>query len=212
MESTLQAFVKSNELLDAIKKRRSIYALDKNVKIEKEKITATIEEAVQYTPAAFNSPSARAVILFGAESNKLWGEGGIVEQAVRKVLPEGQSFEPTAKKLASFNAGIGTVLYFKDIDVVKNLQDKFALYADNFPLWAEQTNGMTQFAVWTALADIGVGASLQHYNPLIDAAVHEAFDIPENWVLRAQMPFGNVAAPAGPKEFQLISDRVKVLG
>jgi Predicted oxidoreductase related to nitroreductase len=212
VESTLQAFLKSNELLDAIKKRRTIYALDKDVRIEKDKIAATIEEAVQYTPAAFNAPSARAVILFGAESNKLWGEGGIAEQAIRKVLPEGQSFEPTAKKLASFNAGIGTVLYFKDIDVVKNMQDKFALYADNFPLWAEQTNGMTQFAVWTALADIGVGASLQHYNPLIDDAVRKAFDIPENWVLRAQMPFGNIAAPAGPKEFQLISDRVKVLG
>lgn len=212
MESTLQAFVKSNELLDAIKKRRSIYALDKDVRIGKEKITATIEEAVQYTPAAFNSPSARAVILFGEESNKLWGEGGIAEKAIRKVLPEGQSFEPTAKKLASFNAGVGTILFFKDMSVVKDLQAKFALYADNFPVWAEQTNGMTQYAVWTALANIGVGASLQHYNPLIDDAVRKTFDIPENWVLRAQMPFGNIAAPAGPKEFQLISERVKVLG
>lgn len=212
MESTLQAFVKSNELLDAIKKRRSIYALDKDVRIGKEKITATIEEAVQYTPAAFNSPSARAVILFGEESNKLWGEGGIAEKAIRKVLPEGQSFEPTAKKLASFNAGVGTILFFKDMSVVKDLQAKFALYANNFPVWAEQTNGMTQYAVWTALANIGVGASLQHYNPLIDDAVRKTFDIPENWVLRAQMPFGNIAAPAGPKEFQLISERVKVLG
>lgn len=212
MNSTVQTFVKSNELLDAIKKRRTIYALNKDVKIEKDKITATIEEAVQYTPAAFNSPSARAVILFGEESNKLWGEGGIAEQAIRKVLPEGQSFEPTAQKLASFNAGIGTILYFKDIDVVKGLQEKFALYADNFPFWAEQTNGMTQLAVWTALANIGIGASLQHYNPLIDEAVHKTYAIPENWVLRAQMPFGNIAAPAGPKEFQLISDRVKVLG
>ncbi|WP_010631813.1 nitroreductase family protein [Sporolactobacillus vineae] len=212
MNSALQAFVKSNEFLDAIKKRRSIYALDKDVKIENDKIAATIEEAVQYTPAAFNAPSARAVILFGEESSKLWGEGGIAEQAIRKVLPEGQSFEPTAKKLASFNAGIGTVLYFKDVAVVKNLQEKFSLYADNFPVWAEQTNGMTQFAVWTALADIGIGASLQHYNPLIDDAVRKTFDIPENWVLRAEMPFGNIAAPAGPKEFQLISERVKVLG
>ena len=28
--------------------------------------------------------------------------------------------------------------------------------------------GMLQLAVWTALAEKGLGASLQHYNPLID--------------------------------------------
>ncbi|WP_100486208.1 nitroreductase family protein [Sporolactobacillus pectinivorans] len=212
MSSTLQAFIKSNEFLDGIKKRRSIYALDKNVKSSKEEIVATIEEAVKNSPSAFNSQSARIAILFGAENDKLWGEGGIAEQAIRKVLPEGQSFDSTAKKLASFNAGVGTILYFEDMDVVEGLQKNFPLYADNFPVWSEHSTGITQFAVWSALANIGIGGSLQHYNPLIDDAVRDTFALPASWKLRGQMPFGNIAAPAGPKEFQLIDERVKVIG
>ncbi|EST12616.1 nitroreductase family protein [Sporolactobacillus laevolacticus] len=198
--------------IEAIENRRSIYALDKNVKASKEEIVKAIQDAVKYSPSAFNSQTAHAVVLFGEESNKLWGEGGIAEQALRKVIPAGQSFDPTAQKLASFNAGVGTVLFFEDQDVVKGLQEQFALYADNFPIWSEHSTGIAQFSVWTALAEIGVGASLQHYNPLVDEGVQAAFDIPKSWKLRAQMPFGNIAAPAGEKSFAPIDERVKVIG
>ncbi|WKB34789.1 nitroreductase family protein [Terrilactibacillus sp. S3-3] len=198
----------SNSFLDAIKERRSIYALDKNVKVSKEEIVETIQEAVKYSPSAFNSQSARAVVLFGEEHDKVWD---IVEQELRKIVPE-DKFAPTAEKLASFKAGFGTVLFFEDTDIVKGLQEQFALYADNFPIWSEHSTGIAQFAVWSALANIGVGASLQHYNPLIDEAVRESFDIPKSWKLRAQLPFGNIAAPAGEKDFAPIESRVKVLG
>ncbi|GAY78862.1 nitroreductase family protein [Sporolactobacillus inulinus] len=202
----------SETFIDALKKRRSIYALDKNVKASKEEIVKAIQEAVKYAPSAFNSQSAHAVVLFGDESAKIWGEGGFAEAALRKVIPEGQSFESTAQKLASFNAGVGTVLFYEDQDVVKGLQEKFALYADNFPIWSEHSTGIAQFSVWTALAELGVGASLQHYNPLIDEAVQKEFDIPASWKLRAQMPFGNIAAPAAEKDFAPIDERVKVIG
>ncbi|MET1249271.1 nitroreductase family protein [Sporolactobacillus sp. STCC-11] len=202
----------SNAFIEAIENRRSIYALDKNVKASKEEIIKTIQDAIKFSPSAFNSQSAHAVVLFGAESDKLWGEGGIAETELRKVIPAGQSFESTAAKLASFNAGVGTVLFFEDQDVVKGLQEQFALYADNFPVWSEHSTGIAQFAVWTALSEIGVGASLQHYNPLIDEAVATEFDLPKNWKLRGQMPFGNSAAPAGEKEFAPIDSRVKVIG
>lgn len=199
-----------NQFLEAAKKRRSIFALDKEIKVSKEEIVETIEEAVKYAPSAFNSQTARTVILFGAAHEKLWGTGGIAEKAIRKVLPEGQSFDPTAKKLDSFNAGAGTILYFEDVSIVKNLQTQFPLYADNFPVWSEHSTGIVQFAVWTALSEIGIGGSLQHYNPLIDDAVRSEFKISESWVLKAQQPFGNIAAPAGEKTFTPIEERVKV--
>ena len=63
---------------------------------------------------------------------------------------------------------------------------------------------------WTALATENIGASLQHYNPLIDEKIKEAFDIPESWELRAQMPFGSIEAPAGEKEFLPDDVRFKV--
>lgn len=39
---------------------------------------------------------------------------------------------------------------------------------------------MIQFAVWTALETEGLGASLQHYNPIIGAEVAKAFEIPSS--------------------------------
>ena len=109
----------------------------------------------------------------------------------------------------SFKAGYGTVLFFEDEAIVKSLQEQFALYADNFPIWSHQTSGMHQLVVWTALEAEGLGASLQHYNPLIDDEVKKEWNIPSNWKLIAQMPFGNPTSPVGEKEFKPLEDRVK---
>jgi predicted oxidoreductase (fatty acid repression mutant protein) len=72
-------------------------------------------------------------------------------------------------------------MYYTDMDVVHRFENDFALYADNFADWAEQAQGNAQFAVWTSLAENGIGANLQHYNPLIDDEVKEAFGIPDSW-------------------------------
>ena len=102
-------------------------------------------------------------------------------------------------------------MYYTDMDVVHRFENDFALYADNFADWAEQAQGNAQFAVWTSLAENGIGANLQHYNPLIDDQVKKAFGIPDSWKLRAQMDFGSIEAPAGEKEFMNDEDRFKVL-
>ena len=63
------------------------------------------------------------------------------------------------------------MLYFYDEAVVQALQAQFPLYAANFPGWALQSSGMLQLSVWSGLRELGVGASLQHYNPIIDKDV-----------------------------------------
>ncbi|NLC89798.1 MAG: nitroreductase, partial [Clostridiaceae bacterium] len=55
-----------------------------------------------------------------------------------------------------------------------------------------------------------LGASLQHYNPVIDDALGELFDIPEDWVLVAQMPFGHILEEPEPKDKIDIRERMKV--
>ena len=72
-------------------------------------------------------------------------------------------------------------------------------FYDNFEIWSNQTNAMHQYAIWTALATKGIGASLQHYNPIVDEATANEFGIPKTWKLVAQMPFGNVREQAGEK-------------
>ncbi len=176
----------TNAYLDAIKVRRSQYALGKELPLSQQEVTALIQEAVRQSPSSFNSQSSRAVILYGAQSDKFWG---FVKDELRKIVPA-DAFPATEGKINSFAAGAGTVLFYEDQDVVAELQKQFALYADNFPVWSEQSSGMAQFSVWTALANTNIGASLQHYNPLPDAAVAAEWNIPASWKLRAQMPFG----------------------
>lgn len=206
--SEKEIFMAVQDFESALQKRRSIYALGNTSPISDEEIVSLVKETVKHVPSAFNNQSARAVVLFGDASQKLWS---IVLETLRKVVPA-ESFKSTEDKIASFAAGHGTILYFDDTEITEGLKKQFALYADNFSPWAEQANGMAQHAVWVALAQVGLGASLQHYNPLIDDEVKAAFGLPDTWRLRAQMPFGAIAAPAGEKDFAPIDERVKVFG
>ncbi|OTG77614.1 nitroreductase family protein [Acinetobacter sp. ANC 5054] len=191
--------------LDQIKQRRTIYAIGKNVNLSEAEVEQTIQDAVRFSPSAFNSQTSRVVILFGDAHEKFWT---IVRETLRKMVPA-EAFEGTNNKINSFAAGFGTALFYEDQAVVKSLQEQFALYADNFPVWSEHSTGIAQFAAWTALAEKNIGASLQHYNPIVDAETAEAFDIPENWKLRAQLVFGSIEASAGDKTFMDDAERFK---
>ncbi|MBO1000339.1 nitroreductase family protein [Bacillus sp. SD075] len=195
----------TKDFYTAIKERRSYYGINKEVRVSDEKIKEIVEFAVKHTPSAFNSQSSRLVVLTGSAHDKLWD---ITTQALRKAVGEGD-FSGTQQKMDSFKAGYGSVLFFEDESVVKSLQEQFATYADNFPIWSQQTSGMHQLVVWTALESEGLGATLQHYNPLIDEEVKKEWDVPSNWKLIAQMPFGNPAAQPGDKEFKPLEDRIK---
>lgn len=186
-------------LNDALEARRSIYAIGNDMPVGDDEVIGLIEKATALVPDAFNMKSQRVLIAMGERNAALWDAvydafGGQVDRA----------------KIDSFAAGRGTVLYFLEASVVKGLQEQFPLYADNFPVWAQQANGMLQIAVWAGLAEIGVGANLQHYNPIIDDAVRALFDLPESWQLVGQMPFGSIVEGREPKEDEDISLRVRV--
>ncbi|PWL18692.1 nitroreductase family protein [Falsochrobactrum shanghaiense] len=195
----------SNSFINSLKQRRTQYALGKNISLSHEEVAKLVSDAIKHSPTSFNSQSSRAVVLFGAQHEKLWN---IAKEELRKIVPA-ESFASTEAKIDSFAAGAGTVLFFEDQDVVKNLQENFALYADNFPIWSEQSGGMAQFAVWLAFSHAGIGASLQHYNPLIDEEAAREWEIPASWKLRAQMPFGSNEQPFGEKTFIEDSERFK---
>lgn len=188
----------SNSFIELIKKRRTIYSLGNNLPVSQDRIAALIKEAVKHSPTAFNSQSSRVVVLFGENHKKLWN---IVKDTLRTIVPA-DAFAATEDKIDNaFLSGAGTVLFFEDQSVVKGLQEQFALYADNFPIWSEQASGIAQFAVWTALSEENIGASLQHYNPVIDEQVSNAWNIPADWKLRAQLVFGSIEQEAGEKAF-----------
>lgn len=192
------------DFIDVLKKRRSVYNLDKQLPISYDKVIEIIKDCVRCVPDAFNMQSQRILVISGDKNTEFWN-------GVYDVLCAVTGKNLSRERTDSFKAGYGTILYFYDKDVVENYKNQFSLYASNFDNWANQSNAMLQFAIWTGLASVGIGASLQHYNPVIDNMVHKMFDVPENWVLNAQMPFGGIAISPEQKQDNDIVSRVKVI-
>ncbi|WP_201586466.1 nitroreductase family protein [Psychrobacter jeotgali] len=197
------------DLQQLAEKRRSIYALNDQLPVSKEDIIKMVEHAILHTPSAFNSQSTRIVVLFDEDHNKLWD---ITEDVLRDIVNDEEQFAPTKQKIGGFKAAAGTILFFEDQTVVRNLQEAAPLYADKFPIWAEHTSAIHQYVLWTSLASVNVGANLQHYNPVIDNKVSETWGIDDHWDLIAQMVFGGIEQPAGDKEFKPTDERMKVFG
>ncbi len=195
-----------DNLYEAMAQRRSIYHLGRNQTLAEDRIVSVVEYAVKYCPSAFNSQSGRVVILFGNNHLRLWE---IVKNKLRLVVPE-DKFAATETKIDSFASGYATILFFEDLEVIKNLEQKFPLYADNFLPWSMQSSGMLQYMVWVSLENEGAGASLQHYNPLIDEDVVREWNLPKTWKLISQMPVGSIELLADEKSFDPIEKRVKV--
>ena len=192
---------------DAVKNRRTFYLISNEKIVSYERIKDIVNDAVKYTPSAFNSQTARIVLLLGEQHEKLWD---VVKAELKKIVPA-EKFKSTEDKVdGAFRSGYGTVLYFEDMSVVEGLQQQFPAYKENFPLWSNQSSGMLQFVIWTALELEGLGASLQHYNPVIDNAVKAEWNIPDSWKLIAQMPFGKAIQNQGEKEFKPLEERIKV--
>ncbi|MCC2744022.1 nitroreductase family protein [Leuconostoc lactis] len=188
-------------------KRRSIYALGRQVTQTPEALYDLVKSAVKQSPTSFNNQSVRAVVLMGDAHEKLWD---MTAQRLQQEVPDEAAYQQTLAKINhAFKAGFGTLLFYTDTDVVKMYEEQIPLYAENFYDWSEQGHGMAEYATWLALTEAGLGASLQHYNPLIDEAVAAAFDIPDNWRLRAQMPFGSIEAAASEKDMMSDAERFK---
>ena len=194
-------------LKDALQHRRSYYELTPESPIDDAKIEEIIRFAIRHIPSAFNSQSTRLVLLLHEQHKAFWE---IVKRTLQAIIPA-EAFVATEQKIdRSFASGYGTVLYYEDTTVVRKLQEQFPTYADNFPIWSEHTSAMHQLAIWTMLEDMGLGASLQHYNPLIDEEVIATWKLPATWELIAQMPFGLPLEPPQKKEYKPLCDRVRV--
>ena len=186
-------------IVDAVKKRRSVYDLNKKLPVPEDQVVKLICDLTELVPDAFNMKSQQVIVALGDKQDALWD-----------TIDDAFGGKVAREKIDGFKAAAGTVLYFYDEAVVKKYQEDFPLYAANFPIWAQQSNGMLQFSIWAGLRELGIGANVQHYNPVIDNAVKKLFNVPENFVLVAQMPFGGIGSETAPKEKEDIGKRVKL--
>lgn len=194
---------------EALINRRTYYNLSSDSPVPDYEVVHVLHNAVKHVPSAFNSQTTRIVLLLGEEHQKLWK---IVKDTLKKMLPDDVYVKTEIKVNQSFASGYGTILFFEDTEVVNKFMTSYPLYAENFKTWAQQTSGMHQFVVWTMLEDLGFGASLQHYNPLIDEEVQHEWHLSKTWKLMAQMPFGMPTAAPDEKKYKPLEERVKVFG
>ena len=190
----------------AVINRRTIYNLGKNIPVLESEIVAAVERMTKEVPSPFNIQSARVIVTMNEHHEKIWD---ITKNALKKIVPA-DKFAGTEAKINSFAAGYGTILFFEETDTVKGMQEKFPLYAENFPIWASQANGMLQFAIWALLEKMGLGVNIQHYNPLIDDEIKKTFEVPASWNLVAQMVFGEKLKDADAIEKLPVAERVKI--
>lgn len=192
---------------DALEGRRSYYNISNESPVADYEIVHVLHQVVKHVPSAFNSQTTRLVLLLGEEHAKFWT---IVKNTLKKIVPEDVFVKTENKINRSFASGYGTVLFWEDTEVVNKFMTTYPLYAENFKTWSQQTSGMHQFTVWTMLEDLGFGASLQHYNPLVDEEVKHVWHLPKEWTLMAQMPFGMPTAAPEEKTYKPLEERVKV--
>lgn len=185
------------QMINSLKKRRTYYALKKELPVSINKVIEIVEELTELVPDAFNMKSSRIVVVYGEMQNKLWNS--IYNAFDGKVSRD---------KIDSFRIASGTILYFYDNSIVSSFQNKFPSYADNFHIWANQASAMLQLAVWSSLRELEIGASLQHYNPVIDKAVKDLLNIPKEYILIAEMPFGAIVDEPAQKAKEDIKKRV----
>jgi len=190
---------------DALKNRRTCYELTVDCPLAPAQVESLCGFALDNVPCVFNSQSTRLVLLTGAAYRKFWN---LVLETLRPMVPA-DKFGGTEAKINSFAAGAGTILFFEDRAVVEKLQAEFPPYKDSFPVWSEHASAMHQLALWTLLEDAGCGASLQHYNPIIDQVVAKTWNLDPKWKLIAQMPYGGVKNKPAAPEKRPLSERLK---
>ena len=192
--------------VDLAEKRRSIYALGTDSNYSKKDIENRIREVVKQVPSAFNSQTTRVVVLFDSANEKFWNHIYDVQQNVL----EGDMWDMMSGIITGAKNGIGTVLFFEDKEAVEGMPAQGVRQE----AYKQNNNANAQYAVWLALAEMDLGASLQHFNvgyeQGFDKGTKEMFNLPESYEMLAQMPFGSVEQQAGEKEHIDTDVQVKV--
>lgn len=196
------------DFLQALENRRSFYHLGKDITLTQEKITDIVKHCLKYTPAAFNFPTTNVIVAFGKQHEAIWQI--VLDCLQEKLAKKEDAFALAKAKIDKFKSGFGTILYFEDTEVIDELKETYAMYAENFATWSSQANGMLQNNIWTALVDAKLGVNLQHYNPLIDDKIKELFNVPDTWKLTAQMPFGSIEEQPKEKDFVDTDVRIRI--
>ncbi len=147
---------------------------------------ARLLEAIRLTPAAYNLPPWR-VVLVHERREELWEEiaGGFREEL------EGERLGRYLDRLEGFREGVAVALIFEDRRVERALREEKGASPEIARSFVQQGLGMVQLALWLAITAEGLATSLQHWDELVGARVKRFAGLGmEDYTLVATMPIG----------------------
>ena len=118
-----------------------------------------------------------------------------------------RDFEPTRQKLIISNILMAQFFIMKIKVLLMHYKIKCLTSMKTLKFGQTKLTRCISMLFGLLLATKGIGASLQHYNPIVDESTASQFDIPNTWKLIAQMPFGDVRESANEKEIKPVEDR-----
>lgn len=196
-----------SEFKDLIKKRRSVYEVGKDTDLSPEEIHEYIQEVVKEVPTAFNSQSTRVVIVTGAANEAVWDE---IHRAQKEALDK-DMYDFMAPRFENSKKALGTVLFFEDQEEVQKMPTNEV----RANLYKEQNSAFAQYAVWLALTDLDLYATLQHFNigykENYDKSIREMLNLPDSFELNAEMPFGSKASEANKKAYMDVDEQTRLI-
>lgn len=137
------------------------------------------------SPTAFNSHSVKYDLYTKNDHVEFWNE--IIAEVSKTSISLVSKNKIIEKIKNSYLRGYGTVLFFTDISALSTTNsDKKQLFN-----YSEQNHAIAEYSVWLMFSELGLGASLQHYDFVISKRIYNKFNIPRSWIIRSQMPFGS---------------------
>lgn len=196
------------EFVNLVNKRGSVYDIGKNSPYSAHDVADRIKEFSAKLPSAMNSQTTRFVLVEGEVNDKVWD---MINKDQKTALSE-DMYEMMAPRFDQAKKGLGTVLMFESRDAVEVLPTS----PERSQLYKENHHGIAAYAVWLALREMDLGASLQHHNVGFDQGydkqIRDYLDLPSDWEMLAQMPFGSIETEAEEKETMDVEDQVILKG
>jgi uncharacterized protein len=193
------------DFVGGLKKHRSIMNLGRKINLDQEQLTKLIFEAVQTCPSAFTPSATRTILLLDKAHEQFWD---IVIAQQKRVL-SATIIESAELKIEQNRQALGTILFYEDQRTIYQLKKAKPLDGEAFPKLSEQNSGIAQFAAWSTLSQLGLGAHLQHYHDLnVSVAQHFAIDV--SWQMKAQLVFGSIESETIIEDQQIAIEDFKI--
>ncbi|RSL52538.1 hypothetical protein CEP54_010849 [Fusarium duplospermum] len=188
--------ITADQFLAAGKHRRTVYGLKDTSPVSDDRIENIITEVLSFSPSSYNTQPGRITLVLGEKHKQLWD---VVIEAAEPILKEAGPgvWDAMGPRFQAFKNAYGSVLFWDSGETIKSSQEIHKSAAHMFPQFADHASGMAQILVWTALELEGFGANLQHMGaiPPVEAALKKFLEVPDDYSLKANMNFGELAQP-----------------